>query len=107
MASGPFTVEVRQRGDGRVVAPAGELDLATAQELSDALTAGAGSPVVVDLAAPSFVDSSGIGALVRARQQNEERGSSLVLTRPQDRIAKTFEIVGLANWMAPWSPDWE
>jgi anti-sigma B factor antagonist len=107
MASEPFSVVVRQAADVQVVALSGELDLATSQGLPDTLNEIAGPTVVVDLAGLSFVDSSGITALVLARQRIEGRGSSFVLTRPQEQVAKTFEIIGLAQWMAPWSTAWE
>ena len=107
MAPEPFNVDVRQTVDVHIVALSGELDLATSKGLTETLTDLTGSTVVVDLAGLSFVDSSGISALVLAKQRIEERGSSLVLTRPQERVARTFEIVGLAKWMVPWSAEWE
>ncbi len=106
MASDPFTVDVRQNAGIHIAALSGELDLATCEGLPDILT-DLGSTVVVDLHGLSFVDSSGLSALIVARQRREERGSSLVLTRPRDRVRMTLEIVGLANWIVPWSPLWE
>ncbi len=107
MSSEPLTVDVRQVGEAQVVTLAGELDLATGRGLADTLADIAGPTVVVDLADVTFMDSSGIGALVRARQRISARGSSMIISRPQPRVAKTLEIMGLASWVAPWSNDWD
>lgn len=107
MTSDLFGVDVRQKSGIRVVALSGELDLATAEGLVETLTDTHGSTVVVDLAQLSFVDSSGISAFVLARRQIEANSSTMVLTRPQERVARTFEIVGLGDWVAPWSSDWD
>ncbi len=107
MSSEPFSVDLRQVRDVHVVTLAGELDLATGQGLPDVLADVAGPTVVVDLASLTFIDSSGIGALARARQRISARGSSMILSRPQPRVAKTLEIMGLANWITPWSDEWE
>lgn len=106
MASDPFTVNVCQSGGIHIASLSGELDLATCEGLPDTL-ADLGSTVVVDLHGLFFVDSSGLSALIVARQRAEERGFSLVLTRPRDRVRMTLEIVGLADWIVPWSPPWE
>src|SRR3954471_21454367 len=70
MAPPPTEFEVEERrGDGGVVTlrPTGELDIATAGRLERALLdAGErGDPVVLDLAALEFIDSTGLRAIVR------------------------------------------
>ena len=84
----------------------GELDVATADGLADSLIALAGSTVVIDLADLSFMDSSGIAALVKARNQIADESHGLVLTRPADNVRKVLEIVGLLDWVEEWSPEW-
>jgi anti-sigma B factor antagonist len=102
-----FSVTVRNLPDLHVVAMHGELDVASAEGLTDALIELAGSTLVVDLAGLTFMDSSGIGALVRARNRIEADGlGELVLTRPTSIVRKALEIVGLSAWIVDWSPDW-
>jgi anti-anti-sigma factor len=86
-------------GDVHVVELSGELDMATAQGLSDWLVKIAGSDVVVDLTELTFMDSSGIKALVMARNRIVEQGNDLFLTRPQPIVRRVLEITGLASWV--------
>jgi anti-sigma B factor antagonist len=73
---GPVTAEFSRRvtdvGDVHLVALTGELDMDTAEGLSDWLVGISGSVVVVDLSGLTFMDSSGISALVGARNRLTE-----------------------------------
>ena len=102
-----FSIAVRNLPDVHVVTMYGELDVASADGLSNSLVELAGSTVVVDLSGLTFMDSSGIGALVRARTRIKANGlGDLVLTRPSAIVGKALEIVGLSAWVVDWSPDW-
>jgi anti-anti-sigma factor len=85
----------------------GELDIASVDGLTDALVEIAGSTVVVDLSGLTFMDSTGIGALVMARNRvlSKELGQ-LVVTRPAAIFRQAMEIVGLGAWIAEWLPEW-
>lgn len=90
-----------------IVALHGELDIASADGLADALVEAAGSAVVVDLSGLTFMDSSGIAALVFARSRILAKGlGEFVVTRPREIVRKTLEIVGLDAWIVEWSPEW-
>ena len=103
-----FTVTIRNLPDIHVVALSGELDAATSPGLADALVQAAGSTVVVDLSRLTFMDSSGIGALVVARKRIVAEGlGQLVLTRPVAAVSRVLDIVGLSDWIVEWSPDWD
>ena len=104
--SDALTITVRSTRGVQVIAIGGELDLATAEALSTRLAGTSGSPVVVDLVDLSFMDSSGISCLVMAKTQMVSDGRTLILTRPQPRVERALEIVGLADWLTPWSPEW-
>jgi anti-sigma B factor antagonist len=96
---GPLLELNVERHDGiTVVAAVGEIDLATAPRLRDCLRETSGN-VVVDLRAVSFLDSSGIGAFVDARNRLLGQGDHLVLRKPQDGPRRALEIVGLADWI--------
>lgn len=85
----------------------GELDLATADGLPDVLAETSESTVVVDLEHLTFIDSTGFRALVVARKRIMSEQGQLLLTRPGPMIQRTFEIVGLEDWIVPWSSEWD
>jgi anti-sigma B factor antagonist len=103
-----FSITVRNLPDLLLVRLHGELDIASADGLANSLVELAGSTVVVDLADLTFMDSSGIGALVRARNRiGAGGGGELMLTRPGAIVRKALEIVGLDAWIIDWSRDWD
>jgi anti-sigma B factor antagonist len=102
-----FSITVRNLPDIHVVTLHGELDVLVADGLENSLVELAGSALVVDLSDLAFLDSSGIGALVRARNRIKAAGlGDLVLTRPTPIVQKALEIVGLSAWIEDWAPDW-
>jgi anti-anti-sigma factor len=92
-----LSIAVREERDGAVVAATGELDLSTCSQLAEAL-AGLRSPrwVVVDLAACTFIDSSGLGVLVRYANQSTESGTTLTI-RINEQLRRIFDITNLAG----------
>jgi len=101
-----FTFAVREARDFIIVALNGELDLSTSGGLLEHLVSRSDTTTVVDLVELSFMDSSGISTLVRARNRLAESGGRLVLTRPHENVYRTLEIVGLADWVSEWNPEW-
>lgn len=85
--------------DGRaVVTLRGELDLASSPELLRQLQLLVDRPLTtltLDLAGLSFIDSSGLGALCRVRQDAEDRGIALDLNRVPANARRVLEITGL------------
>ena len=89
--------EVRIDRDSRVVV-SGDLDLATAPQLMSAvesLAATGARRVVVDLGAVSFMDSSGISALLRADQRLRGAGGVMVLGPMSAQVASVLQMTGL------------
>jgi anti-anti-sigma factor len=102
-----FSFTKRDLPDIHVVVLHGELDVVSALGLADALVEIAGSTLVVDLSGLTFMDCSGIDALVLARNRILANGQGqLVVTRPTAIVRKSLEIVGLGAWIVEWSPDW-
>jgi anti-sigma B factor antagonist len=91
-------VRTRQEGDVAVLAAAGEVDVYTAPDLdgalSDALADGR-ARVVVDLSDVTFLDSTGLGVLVKGLKGAREAGGWLHLVVTSERIRKIFDITGL------------
>jgi anti-sigma B factor antagonist len=101
-----FSRKATKVGDVHVVALRGEMDMATVGDLSDWLVEIAGSSVVVDLSQVAFMDSSGIAALVQARNRMAEDGNELILTRPIPMVKRILEIVALTGWVQNWNSQW-
>jgi anti-sigma B factor antagonist len=88
----------RLNGDTQVVAVTGEIDLFTAPEFKQRVSApiDAGrSNVIVDLTDTTFIDSSSLGVLIGAHRRLKLRGGSLVVVCDNEAIVKTFRITGL------------
>lgn len=85
--------------DGTVVIDLrGELDLAVERALRDMLLHEVGKPgarVVVDLWHVSFVDSTGIGALVAGYNAAQSAGTSFVVRRAAPFVAKQLKMTGV------------
>jgi anti-sigma B factor antagonist len=94
-----FAITDRQvDNDTHVVAVTGEIDLFTAPEFKQRVSApiDAGrSHIVVDLSATTFIDSSSLGVLIGAHRRLKLRGGSLVVVCDNEAIVKTFRITGL------------
>ena len=86
-----FSITTRDHPDVHIVSLHGELDIVSAYDLAMALVEIAGSTAVVDLSELTFMDSTGISALVMARKRilGDGRGR-LVLTRPRGFVGKAF-----------------
>jgi anti-sigma B factor antagonist len=84
-------------GDLTVLEVRGEVDLHSAAQLQDRLlqVIDGGQSVVVDLTGLSFLDSTGLGVLVAARNQAQQAGAQLRLVCASDRMLKLFRITGL------------
>lgn len=86
-----------------VLALSGELDVVSApalrQDLDEAL-AEPGAHVTLDLGELAFVDSAGVSVLIKAKQEAESSGRTLVLARPTEQVHRVFALVGLADWLA-------
>ena len=92
-----FSVILDESGKWTVVSVTGEIDLSTSPALRQALQdAGSnGSNVVVDLSEVTFLDSTGLGDLVRARAAVIAGGGQFTLVVCQPRVRRVLEITGL------------
>ncbi|MFE6037838.1 STAS domain-containing protein [Streptomyces sp. NPDC056452] len=93
-----LTITVHRTGTGPVLEITGDLDHATAPELRqavDRLTLANGHLLVLDLTGLQFVDSSGITALLAARNLATEQGGDVALAAVPADTARILRIVGL------------
>lgn len=94
-------IETESRSDGsvEVVRVAGEIDLETADQLAEAIDACHGL-VVVDLGGVTFMDSSGLGTLIRARNRLVDEGGGLVVREVAANVRRLFEVTGLTDFLS-------
>lgn len=97
-----MSVTVNRDGTDAVVVIEGDFDLQTAHEPYEAVVAllAEGQPlsqVVVDLSAVDFVDSTGLGGLIRLQQEVGRSGVRVRLRGLGHRLRTLFDITGLSQ----------
>jgi anti-sigma B factor antagonist len=98
MRSAVFLLDVHSDGDSVVVAPHGEIDLSTVGRVDDALERSEDSPVVVlDLRGVSFMDSAGLGLVVRHCLRAERYGFEFRVVPGPPAVQRLFEMTGVAR----------
>ena len=84
--------------DTHVVSVTGEIDLFTAPEFKQRMSAPIDegrSNLIVDLSRTTFIDSSSLGVLIGAQRRLKQANGSLVVVCDNEAIVKTFKITGL------------
>lgn len=97
----PFQVHVRADGDEVSLGLVGDLDL-SAVECFQSCVEGAvesndGGAVVVDMASLTFIDSTGITALLEVRRRLDTQGRTLRVENISPPAARIFELTGLTE----------
>ncbi|MDT5038883.1 MAG: hypothetical protein QOE03_4068 [Micromonosporaceae bacterium] len=100
--------------DGLVrLALEGEFDLSGAPTITDRvrahLTADTTAGIVIDLSAVTFLDSSGINALLESRRLATESGRAFRASGARGPVAQVLDLTGVADYLAatPPTPDGE
>jgi anti-anti-sigma factor len=100
-------IEVRQVQERvTVLAPRGRLDLASAPAFREHVTQLVDSGVahiVVDLGTVSFVDSSGLGALISGLKRARENGGGLRIARPNAVVQLLLNETELNRVLRPYA----
>lgn len=82
----------------------GELDLTTEQQLVERVTqavqATSASAVVVDLGDVTFMDSSGLRALLACREHATGHGRTFAIGSCSDPVRRLLEVAGVTDWFA-------
>lgn len=95
-----FVVDVAPNRDHVVVAPVGELDMATVPQLREAiedLLDQRWDHLVVDLTGVTFIDSTGLELLLREEGQTS---GSFELIVPPGQVERAIELTGLRDHFA-------
>ena len=93
-----FGVSTTQDGEYTVVAVTGELDVYTAPVLEESLgelVDEGKQHLVVDLTEVSFMDSTGLGLLIKALKWVREHDGSLRIVANTEKVLKVFRVTGL------------
>jgi anti-anti-sigma factor len=96
----PFALtETELRSDCREIHVAGELDLAVAGQLADALERAATErdEVMIDLGDCEFIDSTGIAAIVKAYRRAHERGGRVAVYGASAQVRRILAVTGLTE----------
>jgi anti-anti-sigma factor len=77
----------------------GELDLAVAAQLEEALKRAqqAGGHVLIGLQACEFIDSTGLAIIVKAHQELSAKGKRVVVHGPSNQVLRILTITGLTS----------
>lgn len=94
---GPLQVTTSSEANANLVRLVGELDLAGAPALSEAVAraaadGGSGRPLVLDMRDVSFIDSTGVRTLLEAAQSV---GGSLALLAPSPAVTRVLDLTRL------------
>jgi anti-anti-sigma factor len=95
----PFSLTTTRTGKQTVLSVSGEIDMATVSQFAAAareqLAAG---PVLIDFEDLSFMDSSGLRALIGLLRESEQNGWSLAIgANLHENIVRLLEMTGMLN----------
>lgn len=93
-----LTIEVTSVGKARMIVLSGEADLLGASKIEAALKdASAGEPelIVIDLRSLTFIDSSGLQALIAGHELCHARGHELRIVPGPENVQRLFELTGM------------
>lgn len=93
-----FRVDVHREGAALVVAPSGEIDLATVGRVREALQHEREARVVVlDLREVSFIDSAGLQLVLEEHRRAARDGAELRIRRGPSNVQRLFVMTGLSR----------
>jgi anti-sigma B factor antagonist len=100
----PFNLQVVEGDEAHRVIVSGELDAATGPKLRSVLsdlagraTANGGRNLIVDLTAVRFMDSTGLGVIVKSAGQLRRSERQLRVTGADERVRAVFETAGMSS----------
>ncbi len=99
MAPQTFRLTELDLGSGaHEIAVVGELDLAVADRLSDAIERADGTDILISLEQCEFIDSTGLAVILRAHQTAQKNGSGrVVIHSPSRPVLRVLEVTGLTG----------
>jgi anti-anti-sigma factor len=107
-AGGEVQIDLQETPDRvTVVAPKGPLDVSSAdalrQRMRELVESGV-LQVVVDLDAVTFLDSSGLGAIIGGLKRFRQGGGDLRIAHPNQQVRMLLELTSLDKVLQPYGP---
>lgn len=99
---GEFGVSVNSEASSHEVTLSGELDIATADQLTEALAGvqpAAGDQLFIDLSAVSFMDSTGLRVLISANRDAAAGDYSLTIVTGDSPAKRVLELTRMDEHM--------
>ena len=94
-------IDVTARGGRTTATLRGEFDMAATFTLEPALEEAVGAPGVetltLDLGEVTFIDSTGVGVLLRVHEEAERRGIELAIEPGPPEVQRVFAVAGLTE----------
>jgi anti-sigma B factor antagonist len=103
-------IDIRQTGETCTLRIKGRFVAESVREFDTALEsalAGGCIYLILDLQEMSFIDSSGIGAVVNALRRTRQVGGDTKLVNPSSFASKTFKMVGILSLFGVFSSEEE
>lgn len=98
-------IQVQRTHDGiGVVTPVGRLTMVGAKPLTEAVVAlvdQGTAKVVVDLGETTFIDSSGLGALITGLKRCRQAGGDLRIASPTPQVSTVLSMTNLDKVLTP------
>ena len=94
--AGHFSTEVNATDAATIISVRGEIDIATAERLRDAIEPhmGPSQTIILDLSGVEFMDSSCLHVLILARTTLTADGGSLILRNPSAAAHRVLTVGG-------------
>lgn len=98
--AGSVTITTERSGNRCLVAVSGEVDLATARPVDDALRRAEATDarsIVLDLSQLDFMDATGVALLMKASTRSRSDSNRLTVIRPPRNVMRVLLISGVAK----------
>lgn len=97
----PMIIKTEKHPHYTLLGVTGEIDLYNTGDLKTALEIAAAQSrgrIIINLGQAGYIDSTGIGALLRALGECKKQRGNLVISSPAPSILKVFELTRLTNF---------
>jgi anti-anti-sigma factor len=90
-------IDVSESGSVRRLRLTGELDLAGIDRFEHLLTGPGPATFVLDMRGLTFIDSSGLRALIMADERVRAEGGRIIVVKGPARVNEVLEVTGVAS----------
>ncbi len=100
---GELGIDIEHAAEQILIRAQGEVDLSNAARLQETLDSAfeekPARPMLVDLGALQFIDSTGLSVLVEATRRSRENGNRFQVRGATGQVRRVLEIAGVYEWM--------